>query len=145
MILISHRGNIDGPNPKLENSPEYIQLAMEKGFDVEVDVWYKDNNWWLGHDEPTYKVPLDFFFHGSMWIHAKNIEALCRFEPWGLNAFWHQNDDYTLTGSNYIWAYPNKLVPEGFKTIAVMPEWHDTDISKFEGICSDYVGKYRND
>ena len=46
MILISHRGNIDGPNPKLENSPEYIQLAMEKGFDVEVDVWYKDDNWW---------------------------------------------------------------------------------------------------
>ena len=73
MILISHRGNINGPNPELENSPEYVQLAIEKGFDVEVDVWHKDNEWWLGHYEPTYKVLLDVFFHGPMWIHAKKI------------------------------------------------------------------------
>ena len=28
MILISHRGNINGPNPEMENNPEYIQKAI---------------------------------------------------------------------------------------------------------------------
>ena len=34
MHLIAHRGNISGPNPKRENTPEYIEEAIEKGFDV---------------------------------------------------------------------------------------------------------------
>ena len=38
MILISHRGNINGPNPEMENNPEYIQKALDLGYDVEVDV-----------------------------------------------------------------------------------------------------------
>ena len=141
MILISHRGNIDGPNSKLENSPEYIQLAIEKGFDVEVDVWYKNNNWWLGHDEPTYKVPLDFFFHGSMWIHAKNIEALCKFEPWGLNVFWHQNDDFTLTSKRHIWTYPGKKLLT--RSICVLPEKANYKEFNCLGICSDLIQDYK--
>ena len=40
MKLIAHRGNIDGPNPERENSPEYIEEALKAGYDVEVDVWY---------------------------------------------------------------------------------------------------------
>ena len=30
MILISHRGNIDGPNLEKENDPEYILNALTK-------------------------------------------------------------------------------------------------------------------
>jgi len=50
MILISHRGNVSGPNPKMENSPLFIQSALEQGFNVEIDVWYKDKKFYLGHD-----------------------------------------------------------------------------------------------
>ena len=144
MILISHRGNLSGKNSKLENNPDYIKSALYSGYDVEIDVWY-DNGWWLGHDRPEHKTDMDFLSNRRFWIHCKNISALTYLQPTKLNYFWHEEDSYTLTSHGYIWAYPNKLVPEGFKTIAVMPEWHDTDISNFEGICSDYVGKYKND
>ena len=29
MILISHRGNINGSKPEMENKPEYIQQALD--------------------------------------------------------------------------------------------------------------------
>ena len=38
MILISHRGNLEGKNPEKENSPIYVLQALSKGFDVEVDI-----------------------------------------------------------------------------------------------------------
>ena len=46
MKLIAHRGNIDGAKPLDENNPEYIDTAISKGYDVEVDVYYDsfDNN-----------------------------------------------------------------------------------------------------
>ena len=56
MILISHRGNIDGPNSKLENNPTYIDRALDKGFNVEIDLWVYEKEFFLGHDEPTYLV-----------------------------------------------------------------------------------------
>ena len=42
MILISHRGNIDGPNEVRENSPYYIMEALEAGYDVEIDLWSRN-------------------------------------------------------------------------------------------------------
>ena len=30
MILISHRGNINGKIPELENNPKYLQEALDK-------------------------------------------------------------------------------------------------------------------
>ena len=37
MILISHRGNINGCNFEKENTHEYIQQAIDAGFHVEID------------------------------------------------------------------------------------------------------------
>lgn len=47
MKIISHRGNLNGRNVFTENSVESINLALKHGFDVEIDVWYKNNNWYL--------------------------------------------------------------------------------------------------
>ena len=52
MLYISHRGNLDGINPELENNPKYISNALEKNFDVEVDAWFVNGKFYLGHDEP---------------------------------------------------------------------------------------------
>jgi hypothetical protein len=35
MIIISHRGNIDGPDLNQENSPKYLEKAIELGFEIE--------------------------------------------------------------------------------------------------------------
>ena len=56
MILIAHRGLIDGPDVNLENRPEQIEFVLSKGFHCEIDVWYKKEGWFLGHDRPDYKV-----------------------------------------------------------------------------------------
>ena len=40
MILISHRGNITGKQPELENDPNYIRAALDENYDVEIDVWH---------------------------------------------------------------------------------------------------------
>ena len=60
MKIISHRGNISGPNPDKENHPDYISCALFKVFDVEIDVWFINNEFWLGHDAPKYKVHKDY-------------------------------------------------------------------------------------
>jgi len=36
MKLISHRGNVDGPNSALENNPEVILERIFEGYDVEI-------------------------------------------------------------------------------------------------------------
>lgn len=144
MILISHRGNVDGRLPSYENEPNYIDLAMSKGYDVEVDVWYKDEFLWLGHDKPEHKIDVNFILDriNNLWVHCKNIESLIYFKNCGhnINFFWHETDTLTLTSKNYIWAYPGKQPIEN--SIAVMPELYDDNTSLCYGICSDYISNY---
>ena len=139
MILISHRGNIDGPKPELENSPEYIQKALDQGYDCEIDLWHKDDKFWLGHDEPQYEIDQSFLFNDRLWIHCKNKEALGKMLNIS-NCFWHDTDDYTITSQGYVWAYPGKE-PTGSKCICVKPE--TTKISReWFGVCSDYINMF---
>lgn len=144
MILIAHRGNIKGPNPKLENHPEYVLEALNSGFDVEVDAWYEDG-FWLGHDEPQYKTSFEFLQKKGLWIHCKNIQALALLQP-HTNCFWHNTDDYTLTSKGYIWCYPGKELSGG-NSICVMPEIYNLQSHPFDGwygVCSDFVSRYND-
>ena len=45
MIFISHRGNLAGPNAKLENAPVQIEKVLKQGHNCEIDVWFIDNNY----------------------------------------------------------------------------------------------------
>ena len=76
--LISHRGNLFGPNLSQENKESTILKAVDSGFDCEIDVWFLDKNLYLGHDKPTYKTSLKFLseIQEFSWIHCKNFEAL---------------------------------------------------------------------
>jgi hypothetical protein len=145
-LLIAHRGLFEGPSKQLENNPEQIDRALSLGFDCEVDLWYHNKKLWLGHDEPQYEIDSSFLRTRSLWIHAKNLEALewCTNYP-GLEYFWHQEDDFVLTSNNYIWTYPNK--PLTLNSVAVMPEWADPEFINLNtecfGICSDFVIKIK--
>jgi hypothetical protein len=144
MKLISHRGNLNGRLKSSENEPNYIDNAISKGYDVEVDVWFKNDELYLGHDFAQYKINLDFLLNISekLWIHCKNVEAMEFLIKYNLHLFWHQEDDITLTTQNYIWTYPGKKIINN--AIAVMPELiEDWDISKAFGVCSDFIEKYK--
>jgi hypothetical protein len=148
MIYISHRGNIDGKKPHLENHPDYIEEALNLGYDVEIDLWYVDDKFMLGHDEPQYEIEWDSWINyktHKLWIHCKNIEAMVWLDEntKDVNYFWHEEDTATLTSFGYIWAYPGKQPIRG--SIAVMPERSNDDISQCKGICSDIIKKYKDE
>ena len=44
MFYISHRGNLKGPDRQNENKIEYINNALKKNFDVEIDLWFVKKN-----------------------------------------------------------------------------------------------------
>lgn len=147
MRLISHRGNVDGPVPELENEPSYIDRALSLGHDVEIDVWKLGAELYLGHDRPQYRIGSDFFYsRPQLWCHAKNLEALAWMINNGIHCFWHQTDDVALTSEGYFWVYPGRpLTANGASSIAVMPEMASGwDVSEAWGICTDYIGKYGN-
>jgi hypothetical protein len=146
MILISHRGNLNGVSSR-ENRPGYIHNALVQDFDVEIDVWYVDGNFWLGHDIPQYKIEENFLETPKLWCHAKNIDALYKMTSNSLiHSFWHQDDDVTLTSRGYLWTYPGKQLTE--KSICVLPEFEDKKSKvilpkNIAGICSDVIIDYR--
>lgn len=143
ITIIAHRGNISGPKQKFENNPEYIMEAVKNGFDVEIDVWYKNKNYYLGHDEPQYHVTKKFLLSLPAWCHAKNIDAMEQLKEDGLHYFWHQMDQYTLTSKGIPWCYPNNYNKYGV-TVALGKD--DININEFRGIglCTDYCLIYKN-
>jgi hypothetical protein len=139
MKLIAHRGNIEGPNPQRENDPEYILEAIDRGYDVEIDVWGR-KQFWLGHDSAQYPCTLSFLMQNKnkLWIHCKNdlaLFTLIHFES--LNIFFHQEDDYTLTSKGYIWTYPKKSVCE--KSVLVLEDTRNYVGKNCFGLCGDYL------
>lgn len=148
MIYIAHRGNTNGKFESYENEPNYIDMAIKKGFDVEIDIWCIDNQIYLGHDEPQYGIDFRWLCDRikKLWIHCKNLEALVLLKNCGydVNYFWHQEDDFTITSMGYFWTYPGKELSSN--SVAVMPETKEfKDIEKAYAICSDYVEKIKLD
>jgi hypothetical protein len=147
MILISHRGNIEGKIPEKENEPSYILEAINQGYKVEIDVWYIDGEYCLGHDEPQYKVSFEWLekYYKDLYIHCKNLDAVIRFNNptnfINFNYFWHESDIVTLTSHSEIWAYPGNQPIKN--SIAALPELYNDNVSDCRGICSDYIKKYR--
>jgi hypothetical protein len=149
MLVISHRGLLDGPDKKLENHPDQIKLALSEGFEVEIDLQIENGLPFLGHDGPTYSTTVSFLCQSKLWIHAKTMEA-ANFASKFLgyrNWFFHQNDDCIVLNKKLIWTYPKKELPLYDHSIAVLPELNYTDeeIKAFTcyGICTDYARKFK--
>ena len=142
-ILISHRGNLSGKQPELENTPAYIDAALAAGFKCEVDVYYYDDKLYLGHDDAQIETSVRYLQQDGIIAHAKNLDALAEMLQLNIHCFYHHNDNYTLTSRNWIWAFPGKPGSLVHPCIAVLPENYSTDISNFDGVCSDFIADYR--
>jgi hypothetical protein len=134
----------------LENHPDQIRKVLQMNLDVEIDVWYENQAWWLGHDAPQYKISGSFLDLPGLWIHAKNFPAasmLLQGTRMGheYNFFWHESDARTLTSLGYWWTYPGQEVDE--TSVAVMPEMimnlnQITQVLNWRcyGVCTDWCG-----
>ena len=142
MILISHRGNITGIEKDSENKPDYIFNALNKGFNVEIDIWKHKDDLYLGHDEPNTLLPDKLLENkNNLWFHAKNLDCLIKLHQLNVHYFWHQNDDVTITNKGFWWTYPGKKLYKN--SICVLPEKFNQDISICAGCCSVLIGNYK--
>lgn len=146
MRWILHRGNSAGPN-SVENNPEKMLTLIKDGYEIEIDLWYRDNNFYLGHDAPEYEIEESYLDNSGLWIHCKDANTLeyMNVNKKYLNYFYHTDEDYVLTSKGYIWCYIGKPALEN--SVIVMPEKSPFSytlselMSKNCIICSDYLEK----
>lgn len=142
MRLIAHRGNLNGPNPEMENSPTYINKALLLGYDVEIDLWVIDGELYLGHDAPKYLIEIDYLnsISNTSWIHCKNFNALDHLTliKSELNYFWHESDSYTITSKGFVWTYPGKEIGSNSIVLDFSADSLKKDYKSY-GLCSDYL------
>lgn len=145
MKLISHRGNLRGPIPNKENRPSYIDCAISLGFDVEIDVRVFENELYLGHDTPDYKVTIEWLKlrKENLWLHCKDLEAVKKICKSNLNFFCHENDEFTIVSNNKIWLHNLKLKTN---KDTIIPLLNETQLKSYSnllhnvyGVCSDFV------
>jgi hypothetical protein len=150
MNIISHRGNINGPTPEKENRPSYIDCAIALGYDVEVDLRFVNENFWLGHDEPQYKIEETWMKlrKEKIWFHCKDIDSAlmlikmnCDFKY-----FCHTQDDYVITSTNNLWVHD---LTKTINNNCIIPLLNEEDIINYENkepyaICTDYVNYLKN-
>ena len=152
MKIISHRGNLYGPNPEWENKPEYILEAIKCGFCVEIDLWViGDDVLYLGHDEPQYKITVEFLNNISpdmILVHCKNAKAISYINEINpilkVEIFTHCDDEYAFTSRGQLLIHPHSrtlldgailMIPEKYER---RNQCHITDIDvKLEGVCTD--------
>ena len=138
-IFIAHRGNINGPNPKLENTSEYLKAAVDAGYGVEVDIQWDRGVLYYGHDNPQEAVDEKFITKRDVFCHAKNVETIPALLMLGCNVFVHNTDPCVFTSRGQIWCYPGVHVKSDR---AIWLDLHkqplpDTISDKLYGICGD--------
>lgn len=156
MKLISHRGNITGPG--LENDPRSVDLAISKGYDVEIDLRFDGNDLFLGHDTPDFKVDFDWIYSRkeNLWIHCKDLQssiALSKIQTpdQKLRYFCHSDDPFVLVSTGHIWMHYNVLdfLNQFLDNTCIVPLINQEHINKYYnpkvyGVCSDYVEMLRD-
>jgi hypothetical protein len=138
MIIVSHRGNLNGPGTA-ENRPDLV-LEASREFLTEVDLWYKDHCLFLGHDGPNYPVDDDFIKKENLIFHAKNLDAVDFLSKTTSHWFWHENDKMTMTSKGLIWSFPRVFLK---KSIVVDFE-EPRHIENVLGICTDVPRLWKN-
>jgi hypothetical protein len=144
-LLIAHRGNYDGPVPEKENHLIHLEKAIEQSFDVEIDVWNMNGQWFFGHLEPSVAVTLTDINRLSphAWYHAKNYGALYLLNKQGHHTFAHRDDPFVVTNRGWIWSHRGQPNPGG---IVVMPLLASEQqlIRSAAGVCHDQLLEVRD-
>jgi HAD superfamily hydrolase (TIGR01509 family) len=150
LCLISRRGNLEGANPEKENTPAYVQHALNLSFDVQVDVWSgKDGGWYLGNDGPKHKVDLTFLQSKGLWLRCGDVQTFQLVTSLiTVKAFVGQPDSKSmlLTTSGHCWTGTagQELVETSILAYGVAPDEVYELEEKVFGLCQDDVLVLRN-
>lgn len=144
MKIISHRGNIKGIVADKENRPSYIDCAIQLGYDVEVDIRFINNQFWLGHDEAEYKIEKTWMDlrKDKIWYHCKDLESAIQLTKFKCFKFFcHSHDNYVITSTGHLWVHD---LSRGIDDTCIIPLLDLDSIKKYKhlnpfAICTDYV------
>jgi 3-deoxy-D-manno-octulosonate 8-phosphate phosphatase (KDO 8-P phosphatase) len=137
---------LNGSIPSSENNPDYILEATKK-YSVEVDAWFKDGDYYLGHEKPVHKIDKLFLFSDSIITHCKNIECLHQLRGYSMvEAFYQVNDEVSITTAGRF-IYHSSVIPTIYKSndIVVNLGKPDNYLSNFTGsisVLTDYPNCY---
>lgn len=136
MIIISHRGNLEG-RTELENSPAQIDEALNQFLPVEVDLRKYKGEIFLGHDEPQYKIDWDWLLdRPTLIVHVKTLDLIDDIASKDIEWFYHVNEPVTFTSRGLQWSMPGYFFKHG---ISVELGTYDPNIAQnVAGICTDY-------
>jgi len=154
MRYIAHRGLFRGPDPETENTPGQLIAALNQDFECEVDVWFLDGAWYLGHNSPTIETSWEFLNNAKFWLHCKNLDAYHELnEKQWLSIvkpvfFWHETDQVVRCSNGMTWTYLGRPETLSQFSICVMPEvewdWISIhSITNCAGFCSDWIERIR--
>ena len=145
MRLISHRGNLfAGQTAPKENTEQAVYEALSLGFEVEVDLWKVNSNYYLGHDYPQNQVSFWFLVKNSrkLWFHCKNKAAFRIFRYFG--GFMHESEPFVESKtifSKWRWNHSSNHNFDN-RSVCVMPELHNLSIEDYRtagAVCSDDI------
>lgn len=143
--FIAHRGNVEGRLAPTENNPEKIDDLNRLGIACEIDVWYRDEKYWLGHDAPETEISFEWLMdHLSLrLIHCKHRESLDRLHRecgrlgYNVNLFYHTVEDYALTSRGHIIVHPDQpCLPDSIEMMPEMSKQRDMKTLS-NSVCSD--------
>jgi hypothetical protein len=134
---------VNGPDKRLENDIATIVHRCSNGLYSEIDIWYVNSKWYIGHDSPEQEITLEYLMSPYLFIHAKNVEAFHELQQLsdahGLNLriFYHTEEHYALTTRGETIIYPGLPEKEGW--LYMMPERTELTLKSSGMICSDYA------
>lgn len=139
---IAHRALVAGPDHEKENNIQTIHTRCQQGLSSEIDIWFHEEEFWIGHDAPRERVTLEFLTSEFLWIHAKNGEAFYKLQAisnergLGLRIFYHTQEHYALTTVGDTIILPGVPDIDGF--CYMMPEMDRVIPTVAAKICSDF-------
>lgn len=155
MIIYSHRGNLNGPSVTEENMPEKIDMCIDAGFHVEVDIYATSLGVYLGHDNPTYLIDYCWLNNRAdkLLIHCKNVLTFSIMrENWlkgaltdNLQFFFNNDDHCSMTNGAELLIHPeSRCLPKG--SILILPEqsafFNSQILENCFGVVTDYPYKW---
>ncbi|NJO64536.1 MAG: hypothetical protein HC836_42255 [Richelia sp. RM2_1_2] len=158
MIIISHRGNINGVDI-YENNPYKIleKAALLPDFHFEVDIWNHNGKYFLGHNGPLFDFDEKLLsIAPRLWFHCKNLDALRsiakeKSKKWRWCKFFFHNQDYCApvlikNPENNIyftyWVYPNLDCKSDGVIVHLDGPLHKK--YNWMGVCTDNPVQWRN-
>jgi len=148
MRLISHRGNIKVLASSRENTIDYIQEALDAGYDVEIDVRLIGTKLYLGHDAAQEEVDLDYLLNTKFWVHAKTVSTFHYLSNFDIpNLFFNDQDEVAITKSGFFWTHPNCEVTcekSILMRYGLDPKVASNTANLPAGVCSDLIEKYKD-